>query len=242
MHVFKTICASECYVSKYQKKCMAATKTKSVKASLDGKSKIIESYIDHVLTHDKTPTSVYSFCKAIKIDEADFYTVAQSLVGIEALIWEDYVAATISKLETDDTFSAYSVREKALAFYFTFFEDLKKNRSFVSYSFEKIKETNLRPTSLHKFKELSLDFSRKLLYEAISNEEIVERKFISDKYVDAFWFQMLFLIRFWLKDSSTDYEKTDAAIEKSVNLAFDLAAKSPLDGILDFAKFLYQNK
>jgi hypothetical protein len=38
-----------------------------------------------------------------------------------------------------------------------------------------------------------------------------------------------------------NFEKTDAAIEKSVNLAFDLIGKGILDNALDFGKFLYQN-
>jgi hypothetical protein len=45
-----------------------------------------------------------------------------------------------------------------------------------------------------------------------------------------------------MDDTSNAFEKTDAAIEKSVNLAMDLMGKSPLDAALDFGKFLFQNK
>jgi len=54
--------------------------------------------------------------------------------------------------------------------------------------------------------------------------------------------QLLFVIGFWIKDDSIAFEKTDAAIEKAVNLSFDLMGKGPLDAMLDFGKFLYQNK
>jgi hypothetical protein len=53
---------------------------------------------------------------------------------------------------------------------------------------------------------------------------------------------MAFLLIFWKDDTSAGFEKTDAAIEKSVNLAFDLIGKGAVDSIFDFAKFLYQTK
>jgi len=54
--------------------------------------------------------------------------------------------------------------------------------------------------------------------------------------------QFLFVLNFWLNDDSAQFEKTDAAIEKAVHLSFDLMGKGPLDTMVDFAKFLYQNK
>ena len=50
------------------------------------------------------------------------------------------------------------------------------------------------------------------------------------------------MLKFWKDDSSADFEKTDAAVEKSVNLAFDLIGKGAVDSVVDFAKFLYQTK
>ena len=48
--------------------------------------------------------------------------------------------------------------------------------------------------------------------------------------------------RVWANDDSKDYQITDAAIEKSVNLLFELMRKGPLDVAIEFAKFMYQNK
>jgi hypothetical protein len=53
---------------------------------------------------------------------------------------------------------------------------------------------------------------------------------------------MGFILLFWKEDDSAGFEKTDAAVEKSVNLAFDLIGKGAVDSAIDFAKFLYQNK
>ena len=49
-----------------------------------------------------------------------------------------------------------------------------------------------------------------------------------------------FVLMFWIKDESAEFEKTDEAIEKSVNLAFDLMGKGVVDNVFEFGKFLYQ--
>ena len=81
-----------------------------------------------------------------------------------------------------------------------------------------------------------------ILLEAKTTGEVADRPFISEKYDEGLWLQLWFIFQFWIKDSSVSFEKTDAAIEKSVHLAFDLMGKSALDTFADFAKFLYQNK
>lgn len=54
--------------------------------------------------------------------------------------------------------------------------------------------------------------------------------------------QFLFLLKFWIDDQSPAFEKTDVAIEKSVTVIFDVFETTPLDSILDFGKFLVQDK
>ena len=56
------------------------------------------------------------------------------------------------------------------------------------------------------------------------------------------WLQFLFLLNFWANDDSAQFEKTDIAIEKSVNTIFDLFDNTPLNSILDFGKFLWKEK
>jgi Tetracyclin repressor-like, C-terminal domain len=54
-------------------------------------------------------------------------------------------------------------------------------------------------------------------------------------------YQFLFITRFWADDSSDGFEKSDEAIEKGVNLTFDLMARSPLDSLVDYGKFIARN-
>ena len=59
---------------------------------------------------------------------------------------------------------------------------------------------------------------------------------------EAVWIQFLFLMRFWMKDDSAGFDKTDVAIEKSVNTVFDVLDNTPLDSIIDLGKFLWKEQ
>jgi hypothetical protein len=72
--------------------------------------------------------------------------------------------------------------------------------------------------------------------------EVATRPVLDKRYPHLFWLHLGFILLFWKQDSSAGFENTDAAIEKSVNLAFDLIGKGAVDSAIDFAKFLYQNK
>lgn len=213
--------------------------------------KIRKAYTEYVLENGKQPTSVFQFAKKLKIAEADFYTQYTSFDAIEADIWLAFFNDAKTTVEADETYQGYSVREKLLAFYYTWIELLKAQRSFVVYSFGRLKEQskgknlrNLTPEVpiLNPFKEEFFDYARDLLAEGRESKEVEPRPFVTDRYPDALWGQTLYLLDFWIRDVSKNFEKTDTAIEKSVNTAFDLIGRSPLDTLFDFAKFMYQNK
>jgi hypothetical protein len=86
-----------------------------------------------------------------------------------------------------------------------------------------------------------MDFAKDIIQEGLAGNELEERKFLSDRYHEAVWLNTLFILKFWIEDKSQGFEKTDAAIEKSVNLMIELMGKSALDSMLDLGKFLFQN-
>ncbi|AKD55657.1 TetR/AcrR family transcriptional regulator [Spirosoma radiotolerans] len=213
--------------------------------------KIRKAYTEYVLENGKQPTSVFQFAKKLKIAEADFYNHYTSFDAIEADIWLAFFTDAKTTVEADETYQGYSVREKLLAFYYTWIELLKAQRSFVVYSFGRLKDQSkgkgirsLTPKVpiLNPFKDEFFDYARDLLAEGRESKEVEPRPFVTDRYPDALWGQTLYLLDFWIRDVSKNFEKTDSAIEKSVNTAFDLIGRSPLDTLFDFAKFMYQNK
>ena len=91
--------------------------------------------------------------------------------------------------------------------------------------------------------ERSLLFGqKKFLTKGFESNEIVSRPLISSKYYEALWVQLLYVTRVWTIDESEDFQVTDAAIEKSSALLFELMKSGPVDLLIDFCKFAYQNK
>jgi len=52
----------------------------------------------------------------------------------------------------------------------------------------------------------------------------------------------MYMLQFWVDDNSTNFQKTDVAIEKSANTAFDLLGLSTLDSLIDLGKFWWNNR
>ncbi len=211
--------------------------------SEDLSQKIMEAYKEYILLNGTEPASIYSFCKQIGIEESEFYQHFNDFDQIADAFWTSVFSTVVTATTEEGEYDSYTVREKFLTFYYNFFEELKKHRSYALLSF---KESlfSLKPDnrSLGKLKKEYKMWAKGLLYQAMDNDEIASRSKLSDTYDTLFWYQFLFLINFWRKDKSRGFEKTDAAIEKSVNLSFDLIEKNALDSAFDFGKFMFQNR
>ncbi|WP_339814326.1 TetR family transcriptional regulator C-terminal domain-containing protein [uncultured Imperialibacter sp.] len=199
-------------------------------------------YKEYVLENGAAPSSFFLFAKSLKLKEEDLYEFYNSFESIEKGIWYDFVSATIQAIESEKVYDEYSVREKLLAFYYTLIEELKRNRSYILWQMQAVRHPTTTPYFLKAFKSEFLSWANNLVIEGKDTDEIANRPFISDRYGEAMWVQTLFILNFWHKDESKGFEKTDAAIEKAVNLAFDLMGRGAVDSLLDLAKFIYRSK
>jgi hypothetical protein len=119
---------------------------------------------------------------------------------------------------------------------------LTANRSF---TVALLKEDKNKLKSLSKLTELRKHF--KQFFDTLEIEKIDLKQ---DKLVEIqektmskmAWFQFLFTLKFWIEDTSLSFEKTDIFIEKSVNTSFDLMDIAPLKSLIDFGKFMWQEK
>lgn len=202
---------------------------------------IRNGYIDYVLTNNEKPKSVYSFTKKLKITEADFYEFFASFESIEKNIWVDLTVETINTLEQQEIWDQYSSRDKILAFFYSYVEVLKKQRSFVVYSLNHHDKKFSTPDVLSGVKPIFENFAENIINEGLENGELADRKFLTKRYKDAVWIQFAFIVNFWMNDDSAGFEKTDEAIEKGINVTFDLFQKSPLDHLFEYGKFLSRN-
>ena len=217
-----------------------ATKAKPTKKEIT-REDIVTIYMEYVLLEDE-PKSVFAFCKHNSIEEVDFYNSFGSLEGLKKSIWTDFYNHVESLLMKNKDFESYSKREKLLTFYFTFFEMLTANRSYVLWS---LKSSN---NKLENLKQLT-NLRKKVVSfgDSLVENDKEDKKFkLTQKpkkiISEGVWIQFLFLLRFWMNDDSPGFEKTDIAIEKSVNTVFDVLDNTPLDSIIDFGKFLWKER
>jgi len=214
---------------------MAATKTSK---SPD----ILSMFMDSVLEHEKFPLSVYKFCKTNEIDEQDFYKSYASLDTIKHHVWQVFFDNTMGLLLKNKHYDSMDRKDRLLTFYFTFFEVLLLNRSYVLFALE---GNESRMTKIGQLKKLRISFksfASELIEEGNDNKTLSLAKHPVGLFSEASWAQLLFFLKFWLDDTSPNFEKTDAAIEKSINVAFDVFDNTQLDAIFDLGKFLWKEK
>ncbi|WP_299210848.1 TetR family transcriptional regulator C-terminal domain-containing protein [uncultured Aquimarina sp.] len=203
---------------------------------------IITKYMNFVLEHDSYPKSVFKFCKESKIKEEEFYEFFGSLDSVNKRIWNTFFSTTIDAMNSNEEYEKLSSKDKMLTFFYTFFELLTLNRSYVLFA---LKYHEMPLKNLGQLKGLRKhikDFAKELI--EVDNDDKMFRiaKNPISVYSEGAWLQFLFLLKFWMDDESSGFEKTDIAIEKSVNTVFDLFDNTPLSSVLDFGKFLWKEK
>lgn len=203
---------------------------------------IISLYMEYVLENERFPATVYKFCKVHNFSEDQFYMYFGSFEGLQKDIWNLFYENTISLIEKSPEYNAFTNREKLLTFFYTFFELLTANRSYVLFT---LSGSEGMMSKLEQFKGLRRRikiFASGLIREA--NEERIS-KFVKQPemiFSEAAWIQFLFLLKFWMSDNSAKFESTDVAIEKSVNTVFDVFDNTPLERVLDLGKFLWKER
>lgn len=202
---------------------------------------IQSAYIDYVLTKGTKPASVYVFAKDNNLTEEEFYNFFGSFDGIEESIWTGLCQKALNEVQNQKIWDQYSSREKTLAFFYALIELLKSKRSFVLYSLKQSGQKIGTPSILKGVKNLFESFASGLVDQGVESGELADRRFLTSKYKDALWVQFGVIVNFWAKDSSAGFEKTDEAIEKGINVTFDLFGKSPLDSLFDYGKFMMNN-
>jgi hypothetical protein len=206
------------------------------------KQLIRNAYKVHWLENGKAPVSVYALCKTLEIPETAFYEQYSSLEAVEKDIWLAIFQQTLDQLNADETYQQYNAQEKLLAFYFLWVQKLKEDRSYLLLQRRHFRLPDFYRNKLETFRHAFNRYASDLVKQGYQSSEIQERKYISDKYVHGFWLQALFVLKYWLDDTSNQFEMTDAAIEKAVNLSFQLIKSNTLDSLLDFGKFIFTRK
>jgi len=203
---------------------------------------IISFYMDYVLTHDKKPKSVYAFAKDNNFEEQKFYEFFNSFELLEQSIFKVFFDNTINVLHKSEDYHSFDARNKLLSFYFTFFEVLTANRSYVIHALKSDKNQLKSLKTLSVLRKKFTSYVSELNIKTIDLKQEKLEKIKNKSLTESAWFQLLMTLKFWMDDTSPSFEKTDIFIEKSVQTSFDLIDTTPFKSLFDFGKFIYKEK
>ncbi|TPG37879.1 TetR family transcriptional regulator C-terminal domain-containing protein [Flavobacterium pectinovorum] len=217
-----------------------ATKQKTIT-----RDDIVSKYMDEVLEKGQKPKSVYHFAKENDFTETEFYAFFGTLEGLEKEIFRLFLANTIDLLHKNADYQEYDMKNKMLSFYFTFFEILTANRSYVLQALKIDRNPIRNLVQLTSLREGFKEYVSEILTDDYRLEQEKFQKFqkFQEKAIqESGWLQLMMTIKFWIDDESAAFEKTDIFIEKSVNASFELMNVAPMNHLLDFGKFLFKEK
>ena len=220
---------------------MATTKKTTTKKKMLTDDQIISLYMDNVLINNAEPKNVYQFCQEHKIVESDFYIHFGSIEALKQAIWLKFFENVKITTESDENYASYTNQNKLLTLYFTFIEVLTLNRSYVHFA---LTENKHGLKNLIQLKELRNHFKAFIvdIMEMQAEGEKRVNKITKPLFAEGAWVEFLFILKFWLDDTSKGFEKTDVMIEKTVKATFDVLDTTPLESLLDLGKFVWKEK
>lgn len=201
------------------------------------KPELVTKYMNYTLEHGR-PVSVYALAKAQDFDEQQFYQYFGTLDTLETEIFTVFFENTLSVIEKSEDYKSFNARNKLLSFYFTFFENITANRSYVLLS---LNNGDFNTKDLKKLSGLRkgfLSYIKGLDIKITDFKQEKAEKFQEKAIEETAWAQLLLTIKFWSKDGSPAFEKTDILIEKAVSASFDIIDSNMFKSLFDLGKFL----
>ncbi len=210
------------------------------------RDELISIYMEYVTAMDLDDRSQFHFCARYDIAESTFSGYFDDFEQLEQVIWEQLMRISIRTIKSDELYKTFTTEEKILSLQYTFFENLALNHLYIAKNIEE------QSSVIHKMKLLKL---LKPVYSGFITNEFADsglpfntpklqsiNKYRNKSIQEGFWMLLIFLIDFWRKDTSDNFEKTDIAIEKSVKVAMDLVDTSRFMNVFDLGRFLWKER
>ncbi len=205
------------------------------------RDRLIQAYIHHVLEEGRPPASVFKFCRSLEIAEKDFYQLFSSFPALEGQVWASWVEQTTAAITASPEWPNFNARQRMLTFFFAFFERAVEHRSFLLARFPCPKQrlTGEAP-AVGALKRRFEQFAESTLQHGVDSGEIASRGPLNRVYAPTFTELFLSAIDFHVRDESPGFERTDAYVEKTTLLAFDLLSRSAIESAIDLVRFVTQ--
>jgi len=164
---------------------MATSKTKNAVTA----DSIISNYMEYVLEKEHAPKSIYKFCKEHKIKEEEFYKNFGSFEALKNRIWERFYDVTMDLAHKDPNYESMSNKDKMLTFYFTFFEMLTANRSYVLFELSEIRGVLKNARQLNGLRRKVKEFAAEMIETANDEKQLKITKQPVSLFSEGAWVQ-----------------------------------------------------
>lgn len=205
------------------------------------RQRILEAFASVWEEDGEAPKSVPRFCKAVGISQAAFYRHFPSLNAAEKAFWKEWVEGVIRALSSGGDWQEFTAKERYLAFLFAFVQASLERRCAVASRF-RASAPIANPPALEAFRTAFQEFAQGTVDHGRKTGEIADRKALLKSYPALLYLHLRLVVGQLLRDESEELQRTDAFIEKTVTLAFDLFRSQALDSAIDLAKFLLPEK
>lgn len=199
---------------------------------------IVSEFMQLSIRHGK-PSSLNEFAQNSPFTIEQISSHFPTLKSLEQGVFLHMFTYTLSLIAQDADQLHTDFQTQALAFYFTFFELLSANRDYV---YPALTEGVFELSNLYKLNPLAQEI--KAFFSSKSDLNFGPLPLLNSLpktiFQEIMWLQFLSILKFWLDDTSENFEKTDMFIEKSMAAQNEIFNMLRWGKLLDWGKFVIQ--
>jgi hypothetical protein len=199
--------------------------------------RIQSAYLHELKAEGRPPVSLFKFCQILGISERDFFSEYSSLEAVEIHWWRHMMDGLIHSVESGAEWPSFSARHRMLAFLFAFTTAALDHRSLLLLRMGHANPLTAVP-EWSGLEDRFEAFAKSVLMLGRQQGEIASRGPVTAVYPKAMKLLLRSVVAYNLKDESPKFERTDAFIEKSVAVLFDVMGRQVLDSGFDLLRFL----
>lgn len=187
---------------------------------------------------EKGRVSIPDLVNKTKFSATEIYQFFPNKKAILSYYYPAMVIQYWAMIDEIEDFESYAISEKFSNFIYTMFDLMSEREDFVidtfdKYIFQKGSRSEFHEETTALFKEfLTTD----------GNIAVSAGFFMGDFYYKTLSSQFLFLVKYWLNDTSTDKERTLALADKLSSLFEEIVYNKTFDKGFDLIKFVFGNK
>lgn len=198
---------------------------------------VLSTFVEACEREGHLPQSLASFAQKQGYDPTALKKMFPTLLNLEQQVYGAFFKQTLSLLERDETYAEYSPQERILAFYYTWFEILAANHTYVELSLKQGLAALVSLPKLMPLKKRFCDYVRSLKLPLLNPLIDLFKPLQQSLLAEAGWSQFLTLLGYWLQDRSPDKARSDMLIEKSVAAAVEVGDALSFTRTVDWVRF-----